>query len=275
MTPWHNSPYSLVSLYEMLKFAAASFVHVTRQLAELKHLYATVPARQLISQPPSTPRTAADILHRLKQECHAIGLSMAEMQIDRMLHGLIQTNCTYGAFRGFIEELQNRIADQLTTKLILYIPDTKASYIASPRDAWEDSILSKFPSIAKEIDEAAKCYGTGRNTACVFHLMRILEAGLNSLAKVFNVPFQHANWEQVLNQVEKKIKDISTSPTKPSNWKEDQQFYSESASQFRYFKDAWRNYAMHLHERYDEGQTLSIYNHVREFMSHLSKRFSE
>ena len=36
------------------------------------------------------------------------------------------------------------------------------------------------------------------------------------------------------------------------------QFYSETATQFRYFKNAWRNHVSHSNATYDEAQAEKI-----------------
>ena len=41
---------------------------------------------------------------------------------------------------------------------------------------------SAFPSAHHDIGEAGTCYATDRNTACVMHLMRVLELGLSAFA---------------------------------------------------------------------------------------------
>jgi hypothetical protein len=55
------------------------------------------------------------------------------------------------------------------------------------------------------------------------------------------------------------------------DWKEQQKFCSEAASQFMFLKDAWRNHIMHLSDVYDEGKTLSVFRHVQELMRTLAK----
>jgi hypothetical protein len=55
------------------------------------------------------------------------------------------------------------------------------------------------------------------------------------------------------------------------DWKDKQKFYSEAASQFMFLKEAWRNYAMHVGDVYDEGKALSVLTHVRVVMQALAK----
>jgi myo-inositol catabolism protein IolC len=106
------------------------------------------------------------------------------------------------------------------------------------------------------------------------HLMRVLELGLHSLADQLGVSFQNANWQNIIDQIEKHIRTMS-SATHGTNRKSDQQFYSEAAAHFRVLKDAWRNHSMHIHERYGEEKAEAIFNSVRAFMQHLATKLCE
>ena len=53
-----------------------------------------------------------------------------------------------------------------------------------------DDVARAFPSSKGDIDEAGKCLALDRGTACVFHLMRILEIGLQLLAAKLGISLQ-------------------------------------------------------------------------------------
>ena len=69
--------------------------------------------------------------------------------------------------------------------------------------------------------------------------------------------------------IEAEIKKIN-GPAWGSDWKVKQQFYSGAAKDFRYFKDAWRNHAMHFREHYEASEAKIILDHVKSFMIHLA-----
>ena len=108
-----------------------------------------------------------------------------------------------------------------------------------------------------------------QNDACVFHLMRILERVLGTLAFKFNVPFERTNWHNIIEELEAKIRkmDSNFGP----DWKDKQKLYAQAASQFMFFKDAWRNHVMHVRDVFDEGKALSVFNSVRGFMQVLTE----
>ena len=120
--------------------------------------------------------------------------------------------------------------------------------------------------------EAGKCFALARYTACVFHLMRILEAGLNALGDSLGLTVA-TNWNRAITDIETEIgaRSYATHP----GWRTDEPFYSEAATHFRMVKNAWRNHTMHIKERYDEERARSVLNSVSDFMRHLAGRLHE
>ena len=58
-----------------------------------------------------------------------------------------------------------------------------------------------FPSAIIDIEEAGKCLAFERWTACVFHLMRVMETGLHVLGDSLNLPLTtNRSWDAVLRK---------------------------------------------------------------------------
>ena len=138
-----------------------------------------------------------------------------------------------------------------------------------------DNVDNKFPSSRYDISEAGRCLALKRSTACVLHLMRALEVGLASLAGALGRTLTTENWNTILSDIETEIRS-RTKATHGPTWKDkDEPFFAESATHFRFIKNAWRNHAMHAKDKYTEEQAEEIYDSVRSFMRHLSERLSE
>jgi len=105
--------------------------------------------------------------------------------------------------------------------------------------------------------------------------MLILERGLGALAKDVELTFDVQQWNTIIDQIEKKIRELSQSLSKGISKNERMQFLSEAAKEFFYFKDGWRNYVSHGRGDYDEHQAASVLEHTRAFMNHLSSQLSE
>jgi hypothetical protein len=171
-------------------------------------------------------------------------------------------------------ELSKRLQAELAARLFLYVEGETSRFYAKPFDKWDEA-RAAFPSATYDIEEASRSLGLRRSTASVFHTMRVLEHGLQSLAKRFAVPFEHKAWGEVIERTEKAIREISQQRNKPADWKDEEQFYSEAATQFMHFKNAWRNYTAHAQFKYTEDEAEAIYRHVRDFMKHIAKRLKE
>lgn len=176
-------------------------------------------------------------------------------------------------------ELANLLRRELKRKVAISLTEADAAELfenVRPFDSENVSVNDRFPDAVYDIQEAANCKALSRPTACVFHLMRVLEVGLNALATDLGIPWPSRNdWQDVINAIEGKIKELEKGSGKlPTDWREKRQFYADSATQFTHFKDGWRNYAMHFHAIYDEAKADIIYRSVREFMRVLATRLS-
>ncbi len=202
---------------------------------------------------------ARHLFDMLEDECVRVELGQVLQRLRgyrvRSIHPGLYNNMTLTELLRELVELYEALERGLSEKMFMYVPATQAGYY-DRSDLFGAEVSTAFPTTVEDMQEAGNCYATGRHTACVMHLMRVLEVGLKRLAKRFRVPFQHANWGTVIGQIEAKIRDIERAPRKPRNWRRNRQFYAQAAKEFRYFKDAWRNYTMHAHTTYDEHQAL-------------------
>lgn len=145
-----------------------------------------------------------------------------------------------------------------------------ADYATADGALFGQTVENAFPSAAPEIADAGRCRAAGLWTACVMHLMRALEPGLNALATSVEVrPDQ--NWNAALNQIEAKLRAVQ----KSSHGAEEEQWASEAALQLRAVKNAWRNHAMHGAVRYGEEDCVRIFESVKYLMQTLAQRLSE
>jgi hypothetical protein len=157
----------------------------------------------------------------------------------------------------------------MSTHLFLWVPKEKSKFY-DQENLFGEGVASNFPSATRDIKAAGSCYAENKNTACVMHLMRVLELGLFSLANKLGVVIRKPDWENIVNDIEAAIGKIN-GPHAGPNWKQERDFYSAAAKDFRYFKNAWRNHAMHVHEHYDEPEARLILDHTKSFMAHLAE----
>ena len=278
-----ENPHGLVSLLKMLRFYAERFC---RDSSLLGQLYAHINASSGSVITEVDPWSiGAGALGSLERDCEAIGLASTLAQIKRIKPIFTEgtSNINYQNLVRDVIEVQIRLNDELESRLCFCIETEKSQYmqafgpasdpaIPSPLEmAWEPVFVS-FSSVKYDTLEAFKCYALGHNTACVFHLMRVLELGLTALGQVFGVSLAHTNWGNAIEQIESKIRGMHTDPAWKAlpDCKEQQEFYSQAASHFGILKDAWRNYTAHVRGKYDEQEASDIMVSVRAFMQKLT-----
>jgi hypothetical protein len=167
---------------------------------------------------------------------------------------------------------------EMKGKTFAYLPTARRKYFI-PMKFIPDTVEAAFPVARKELVEAGKSFAFDRYTAAVFHCMRAVEIGLRAMATALEVtvgeiPLELADQENVIRGIESKIaamKDKKKTIEKDS----DLNFYSQTAMQFRYFKDGWRVRTAHTRASYDESEALGVLEHATTFIGDLSKRLKE
>jgi hypothetical protein len=255
---------------EILRFSASRFYIISETLTNLEHI---VDEGSSDAVDENTRKNMLTGLLVLKNCCEAIGLSMSIKSVDRLFTIGRQCN-TLGELKGTFRELSTRIKDEIEDNLFLYIPKTHVKFYNTDQ-LFGAEVQEAFPSTAYDIQEAGKCLALHRNTAAVCHLMRTLEIGLRVLAIALKVKFENKPWNYVIEVADKRLSKTRGQNRKPRNWKANEKFYSEAIAHFRFLKDAWRNYSMHVYERYDEDQAEGIFTHTKAFMRELATKLKE
>jgi hypothetical protein len=173
-------------------------------------------------------------------------------------------------------ELKRSIERELRANLFLHVPEDKKKYFSGPY-LFGPEVTRAFPSAGYDIEEAGKCLALARCTACVFHLMRVMELSLKTLGKTLNDPRldpkRNPSWDAILKKCKEELEKERTK--RAPEWASDDVFFSGAATMLMGVKDAWRNPTMHVEINYDEERALDVWNHVRAFMHHLATKLRE
>lgn len=174
-----------------------------------------------------------------------------------------------GRIVAYAEQTISPFMDELQARLLFTMPPTHASFFLH-ETPFGETVQDAFPSAAYDIVEAAKCRALSRWTACVMHLMRVLEVGLRALSQHYGIDASQ-NWNAILNQIESKSREVG----KRTHGEDGEKWAAEAAVHLRFIKNAWRNHAMHSLEKYDEERAVMIFDNTRLFMQHLSQKLTE
>jgi hypothetical protein len=168
-------------------------------------------------------------------------------------------------------ELRHRINDDSRAVFFLLLSHASHGQYTKANLFGED-VFNKFPSVTWDIAEAGKCLALDRGTACVFHLNRIVEVGLASLAKRLRIMPQ-TNWGAYLRQIDDNIK---LKKARPIWFSRNEEFFKLAAIRIGAVKDVWRNPTTHHIERtYTPEQAKEIFDAIGQLMRHLATKLRE
>lgn len=207
---------------------------------------------------------------RIRESVKQLPTPVTAMALDEMVTSLESGNCRVSELIGFAQEIGRTFRRELSTINFYVVSPDRAKLLTKDNSPFGVVVAEKYPMADYDIQEAARCLALQRSTACVMHLMRVLEIGLQSLATELGVPSQD-NWNTVLNQIDRTIPEI----TAKRFTAEEEQWFSEVGSHFRLLKNGFRNHAMHVRVNYNDEQAENIFIHTKAFMQQLATRLSD
>lgn len=213
--------------------------------------------------------------------CNSVGFSRSarkafglkihfESQVYMLTHQAVQAE-----FRGLEEDI---VLDITEHKFVLI--DKLLNEYVEKDDFFGAETLEVFSNAKYDIMAAGNCLAVGLDTAAVFHLMRVAEHGLRSIARKVGVkltdrgkpqPIEFATWDKVITAINNKIAAARSSPHGPIKNRR-LQFYSDAAENCTYIRDLWRNEVSHTRKQYNGPEAKGVLNRVRDFMRLLAER---
>ncbi len=288
--PWVENPYRPVSLWDIvIQFSTDRWFWAGYEIESIitdclmKPGPGLLPFDPAVMHQPVTDATkskAIKCVEILRDECIRLGFSVSSETAIELLDWLNSGKRTeWQWLRNQLHGLQRLVRKEIGGKSFFYVPPDKMRFwpTADIPYAFTEPVAIAFPSTVMDSNEAGVCLALGRSTACVFHLMRVLEIALGVIGQVFNVSLAHTNWAPAIEEIEKKIRDMHKDPAWKAlpDCKEQQEFYSQALSHFGIAKDAWRNYTNHARGVYTEELAALIFDNVGAFMKKLATRLHE
>lgn len=174
--------------------------------------------------------------------------------------------------------ISDTLKNELSLINVFVLENAKSEYFQNPELQFGTDFQKRFPSGLFELDEAAKCFALGRPTACIFHLMRIMEIGINAAALSLGIPpptkGMDRNWGAILRAIKEETEKRTSA--KPSKWQgDDKDLFAEIYVSLDAVRVAWRNTTMHVENKYTDEEAEHIFGAVRGFMKKIAARFDE
>jgi hypothetical protein len=271
LAPWVAEPYKLWSLLEIMKPLSAAVL-----LTDIRAMETVITARPGGQLSEASRTKAQSVFVDVVQDCAELGLTASRISAEKVVRLVNIGGCQFDEFRRLVVELQDRIIDEMRAPRFFSLSDEEAEYYNNPRSGWGIT-LDRFPSALFDVEEAGKCYAFGRGTACVFHLMRVLELGLRALGASLKDPTldpaRNPSWQAILSKGDKEL--LKPIASRRSEWQVDEAFFSTAHANLRTVQYAWRNPTMHIERTYTDEEAKEVINSTRAFMRHLATKLSE
>lgn len=195
-----------------------------------------------------------------------LALPMCKLQCDEIIFAL-KEELKGGDYGDMLAVLQGRMEHEISlTQGFLLTPAETVLY-RQDRPLFGDAVATRFTTANDDIAEAGKCLALGRGTACVMHLMRVMEVGLKALAQPLGIPYA-PSWESYLKQIASKI--ALPHKQKSPKWRKSEPFFRDVSGDLISVKQAWRNPSMHVISKFTPEEAEDVLRAVRRFMQRLA-----
>lgn len=249
----------------MTEFNAHAFVTTCASLAACEEIIGKVESAANVSVPAEMGGILITYLDEIGRECTTMALQRS-IEHNQRITAALKGGCTFGRLRQLYEELRNRISDEIKCRMYLAMSEEEAAQYKNPYP-FGIEVEDKFPRASEDIHEAAKCIATGRSTACVFHLMRVMEMSVQQIAKRLGIlATRDKTWQKILDELNAPINAL---PQKTRAQKEKKKRYAQAHAYLFTVKLAWRNEVMHPKATYTEEEARNVMDTVRAFVRYL------
>jgi hypothetical protein len=265
LAPWEAEPYRLWSLWEMIQTYGDSW---WKSAAILGQIVDRLNKSNGAAIGIGNAKKVAIAMGLAQNNAAPLGMRSVITQCDRIMKHLEESGNIQGAeFRRLLLGLMERAEDELKGQRFFALGLDDIPLYEQPEPLFGAEVHEAFPSAQFDISESGKCFALNRWTASVGHLMRALDPVVHLLQDTVGVADPKNDWAAILNQIHVSLKKWPDTP--------DRQWYGEAAVVFWAIKDAYRNYAQHGKEKYDEERARQIYDHSRAFLRHMATRLKE
>jgi hypothetical protein len=209
-------------------------------------------------------------LDAVEADLRAMGLPASLASFRRLGRNLMAVPVDLTQMPSSIRAFDQVYRDELEGRKFLSLSIAESDLYAPAEPHFGPIVRSKFSHAIYEIDEAAKCLALGRATACVFHLMRVVEQALRAIHRCLNLPIPDSpSWGIWLKQIrEERVKRGDR------KWPEND-YFQDVYSRLDAIKDAQRDSTMHVETIHTEEEARLIFENTGAFMKKIASRMDE
>lgn len=256
-------PGELWSLWDMLHFNAPRFFYVTTLLSSVETAISLLKFAGDGLQAAYTWSTIADDIESLISLLQEMGIQHSAQELSRARDALRRHfNEKPEAPEQIIAAFRRRLHDELRARQFLCLEPSMLPFYNLGGEPFGHDVAQKFPNVSEDVESAGKCLALDQPTACVFHLMRAMEAAVQALSASLQIPNPDRVWGKLLSDIHKKIELMPKGPSRDA--------WSAAHANLYHVKQAWRNNTMHPKQTYTLTQAKEVFETTKTFMIHLA-----
>ena len=191
----------LWSLLDMLRFYAEKFLKAHHLMSQLEIASNEFRSGKVQSVDPDA------VVYILQYIDNMLPL-LADMDLTLSLRAASELRSHFDKHRspaalGLSGDLARRLHDEIEMRYFLSLSPTERTFYEHAIFPFGESVSTRFPKTSVDITEAFKCFGLGRYTATVFHLMRAMEVAVVALGTKLGVTVidkdkVHIEWGKII-----------------------------------------------------------------------------
>jgi hypothetical protein len=212
----------------------------------------------------AAPHSAADMGDISAQFAEKTGDIISDLNLRVAIRVLedVRGAKTGKDLREALSHFRRTMQAELETRAFFVLREDLYPYFGL-KEPFGDEVTAKFPTTIDDIENAAKCIALELPTACVFHLMRAMEAAVGALCGKLSIPNTDRVWGMLLSDLHKEIEAMPKG--------KDRNAWSEAHTNLYHVKQAWRNDTMHPKQTYTTEQAQEVFEATKTFMRHLAR----
>jgi hypothetical protein len=135
--------------------------------------------------------------------------------------------------------------------------------------AFGEGFWEKFKDARDDLEHAGNCLALGEGTACVMHLMRMMEIVIRDMGNRLGMTFDLKDtWGGILKDLDKKIEDMAAATIEEQQKKHQ---WSECRNYLWHVKRAHRDDSMHGTRAYSPKEAKQVLDALKDFALYLIK----
>jgi hypothetical protein len=258
----------------MFRFHADKFLELTRVLRSISMFFYSHPGDFKDQDREMIGREVVKAQELLKE----VGLNHSLKKAYKIGGQTHSKGYDAGHFSRSLDELQDRIKDELEDRFVLCLDSAEAGLYAPDAGALiGEQVVSQFPSLVYEIEESAKCGALGRDTASAFHAIRCLEAAIRAISKCLKIPDPtkgaDRSWHNLLKNIDDAIQ--AKWPHAKDKFQGDGKLFEEFHAALHAMQNPYRNATMHLDAKYSPSEAEVIRIVVKGLLAKVAARMNE